>query len=75
MSGRWKPAVTGSSSAALAAASAQGNWVPSPPLWQVKDLTDFPKGEEEPPLLPLTPPPPRGPGRVNYRLCMHCHPP
>lgn len=75
MSGRWKPAVTGSSSAALAAASAQGNWVPSPPLWQVKDLTDFPKGEEEPPLLPLTPPEAQGELITGYVCTVIPHEP
>lgn len=55
MSGRWKPTVTDCSSAEQAAVSAQGNWVPSTPLWQVKDLAGFAKGEEESSLLPLTP--------------------
>lgn len=52
--------MTGCSSAVQAAASAQGNWVPSTPLWQVKDLAGFPQGEEELSLLPLTPPEARG---------------
>lgn len=55
MSVRLKPAVTGCSSAEQAAASSRGSWVPSTPLWQVKDSAGFAKGEEEPLLLPLTP--------------------
>lgn len=59
MSGRWKPVVTGCNSAVRPAVSAQGNWVLSSPLWQVKDLAGCTVGEEEPSLLPLTPLRPR----------------
>lgn len=70
---RWKPAVTGCGSAEQAAVSAQGNRVPSTPLWQVKDLAGFTEGGGG--ALAAVPKPPRGMGRVNYSFCMHCHPP
>lgn len=51
--------MTGGRFAVQAAVSAQGDWVPLTPLWQVKDLAGFTKEEEEHLLLPLTPLRPR----------------
>lgn len=75
MSVRLKPIVTGSSSEALDAALTQGNLVPSPPLWQVKDLADFPKEEKEPSLPPSTPPEARGELITGYVCTVIPHEP